>query len=349
MTAQLKPLEGIKVLSLGGIGPVPFAAMLLADLGAEITRLETPAGLSETEQALHGIIFRDQPARTTDLKDPDDLVAVRDMIATSDVLLEGFRPGVAERLGVGPQDCHAINPGLIYGRMTGWGQDGPLAHSPGHDINYIAISGLLEPIAGSDGTPVPPMNLLGDFAGGSMYLVAGVLSSLYRRDNRTYGTGEGVVIDAAIVDGVAHHSAMLHSMRAAGHWDGGRAGNLLDGGAPFYQIYKTSDDKWMSAGAIEPKFYANLLQGLGLSESFSAKDQYDQSQWPLLREKFAEAFVSKSRQQWVEIFHDLEACVFEVVAADEVVDHPHLSARGSYTDARGFIEPTTAPRIYPAQ
>lgn len=340
MSELLRPLEGVRVLILGGIGPVPFAGFTLAGLGATVTRLCRPGAANDGADS-HNILWRDQEVVEADLKDLADLERVRALLAESDVVLEGFRPGVAERLGLGPADAQALNPKIIYGRMTGWGQDGPLAMAAGHDINYIALSGALEPIVGADGAPVPPLNMLGDFAGGSMYLVSGVCAGLYRAER----TGEGCVIDAAIVDGAAHLTGMLHSMRAAGSWDGGRGQNLLDGGAPFYRTYETADSKYVSVGPIEPKFYAALVETMGLTEELAGLEQNDESTWPRLRERFAEVFRTKTRDEWAAAFEGVDACFAPVIAPGEVLTEPHLAARGTYVEVDGHIQPAPAPRI----
>lgn len=336
-----RPLEGVTVLCLGGIGPVPFAGMLLADFGARVIRVSRPG--PETWEFSHHILWRDQERLEADLKDPQDLQKITDMLRDVDVVLEGFRPGVAERLGLGPAEAKKANPAIVYGRMTGWGQTGPLAAAAGHDINYIALSGALEPIAADDGMPVPPLNLLGDFAGGSLYLVSGVLAALLQAQH----TGQGTVIDAAIVDGAAHLTAMLHSMRERGAWSDARGTNLLDGGAPFYRIYKTADEKYISVGAIEPKFYAALLDTLGLTEELANVEQNDEQAWPRVRQRFAEIFATRSRDEWVDAFSLVDACVAPVIAPHEVLDEPHLKARRSYADVDGQIHPTTAPRFSP--
>lgn len=340
-----RPLEGVRVLVLGGIGPVPFAAMTLADMGASITRLERPGGVPITEYRSHIILTRGQKTLTVNLKDPERAAALRREFASTDVVLEGFRPGVVERLGLGPAEAFEANPAIVYGRMTGYGQDGPLSQKAGHDINYLAASGALEPIAGHDGAPVPPLNLLGDFGGGAMYLVAGVLSALLS----ARATGQGRVVDAAIVEGAAAMTAMLHSMRATGDWDGGRGGNSLDGGAPYYRCYRTGDDRWIAVGALEPAFYAALLEGLGLAEELADTVQTDETQWPRLAERFAEVFAQRTRDQWVEAFAGLDACVSPVLAPDEVLEDEHLSARRVYHEENGHIEPAPAPRFLPLE
>ncbi|QNQ91067.1 CoA transferase [Corynebacterium poyangense] len=335
-----QPLAGLKVLALGGIGPVPFATMLLADLGAEVTNVKRGAATFEAEEESHAILFRGQESILRNLKDPEDVADLRERISASDVLIEGFRPGVAERLGLGPEEALSINPKLVYARMTGWGQTGPYAQRAGHDINYIAVAGALEPCAAQDGTPVFPMNMLGDFGGGSLYVVTGILAALLRAQT----TGKGSVIDAAIVDGAASLTAMLHSIRAAGQWDGRRK-NTLDGGAPFYQVYRTKDGKWLAVGAIEPKFYANLLDVLGLTEQLADQAQFDRSHWEENIRIFTKIFAEKTEAEWLKLFDGVDACVTEVVSPDDVLDHPHLKARGSYINNNGRTEPAPCPRF----
>ncbi|KXI16342.1 III protein, CoA-transferase family [Corynebacterium sp. CMW7794] len=334
------PLTGITVVHLGGIGPGPFAAMILADMGARVIRVVRPGNPADIVP--HGVLYRGQETLEANLKDPDDVARVLDLITDAQLLIEGFRPSVAERLGLGPSDAASRNPALVYGRMTGWGQDGPLAQTAGHDINYIAISGALGAIAAPDGRPVPPLNFMGDFGGGSMYLVSGLLAALVHAQT----TGEGAVVDANIVDGAASLTAMLHAFRNAGQW-GPTGTNVLDGGAPFYTVYKTSDGKWMSVGAIEPQFYAELLRLLDLTNELAGIDQNDQAEWPRVAQRFAEVFVTKTQAEWVKIFRGTDACVAEVVSPDDVLDHPHLAARGTYRPTSDGMEPAPAPRISP--
>lgn len=335
------PLSGVRVLTLGGIGPVPFAAMHLSDMGASVTRVERPSGANPMIMAAHSILFRGQEVAEMDLKADRDKVL--EMLTETDIVLEGFRPGVAEKMGLGPDDVAKVNPKIVYGRMTGWGQDGPMAHKAGHDINYIALSGALEPIAGADGLPVPPLNMLGDFGGGSLYLVSGVLAALHRAQH----DGEGSVVDAAIVDGAAHLTAMTQSLRAAQAWSPKRGTNWLDGGAPWYHTYRTSDDKFVSVGAVEPQFYVELVGVLGVGEEYGVDKQFDMKNWPEMRKRFAEIFSTRTRDEWVEAFADSDACFAEVLAPHEVLDNPHLKARETYTDAKGYIEPQPAPRFGP--
>lgn len=332
------PLTGISVLFLGGIGPGPFAAMMLADMGASVTRVVRPGNPSAVVP--HSILYRRQEVLEADLKDSGDIDKLHELLATTDILIEGFRPGVIERLGLGPEDVQAINPTLVYGRMTGWGQSGPLVHTAGHDINYIAVSGALYPIAGSDGSPVPPVNFLGDFGGGSMYLVTGLLAGVLQAKS----TGRGCIVDAAIVDGAASLTAMLHAFRAEGQWHE-RGANLLDGGAPFYSVYRTADDQWMAAGAIEPQFYALMVEGLDLKEELSQFDQNDRDAWPAMKEIITRRFAEKTQAEWIDIFRGTDACVTEVVSPEDVLEHPHLAARGTYVDIEGYTEPGAAPRF----
>ena len=332
------PLAGISVLFLGGIGPGPFTAMMLADMGASVTRVVRPG--NPPAVVPHSILYRGQEVLEADLKDPGDVDKLRETLTTTDILIEGFRPGVAERLGLGPEETQAINPALVYGRITGWGQSGPLAHTAGHDINYIAVSGALHSIAGNDGTPVPPVNFLGDFGGGSMYLVTGLLAGVLQAKN----TGRGCVVDAAIVDGAANLTAMLHAFRAEDQWQE-RGTNLLDGGAPFYSVYRTADDQWMAAGAIEPQFYALMVEGLGLDDELSEFEQNDRGSWPTMKEIIARRFAEKTQAEWIDIFRGSDACVTEVVAPEDVLAHPHLAARETYVESAGHTEPAAAPRF----
>lgn len=332
------PLTGISVLFLGGIGPGPFAAMMLADMGAQVTRVVRPG--NPPAVVPHSILYRGQEVLEADLKDPVDVDKLRERLVTTDILIEGFRPGVAERLGLGPEEAQAINPALVYGRITGWGQSGPLAHTAGHDINYIAVSGALHSIAGSDGAPVPPVNFLGDFGGGSMYLVTGLLAGVLQAKN----TGRGCVVDAAIVDGAANLTAMLHAFRAEGQWQE-RGTNLLDGGAPFYSVYRTADEKWMAAGAIEPQFYALMMKGLGLEQELSGYEQNDRDAWPTMKKIIAQRFAKKTQAEWIDIFRGSDACVTEVVSPEDVLAHPHLAARETYVESAGHTEPSAAPRF----
>ncbi|WP_416962100.1 CaiB/BaiF CoA transferase family protein [Streptomyces sp. Agncl-13] len=333
------PLSGVRVVELAGIGPGPFAAMLLADLGADVVRVDRPGGSALGVSPEYDITNRNKRSVLVDLKAPDGPARVLDLVGRADILIEGNRPGVTERLGVGPEPCHARNPRLVYGRMTGWGQDGPLAQRAGHDIAYIALTGTLGMI-GSPGEPPPaPANLLGDYAGGSLYLVVGVLAALHHA--RVTGTGQ--VVDAAIVDGTAHLSAMIHGMLAAGGWQDRRAANLLDGGCPYYGTYETADGKHMAVGALEPQFYDEFVDLLGLADFADARR--DWTRWGELREAVAARFRSRTRDEWTAVFAGTDACVAPVLSLREAPHHPHLAARGTFTEHGGITQPAPAPRF----
>ena len=334
------PLSGVRVIELAGIGPGPYAAMLLADLGAEVVRVERPGpGASEVPPELD-VLRRNRKSIVIDLRQPDGRQTVLAMAAKADVLLEGFRPGVTERLGLGPQDCLAVNPRIVYGRMTGWGQTGPLAPAAGHDINYIALTGALGAIGRSGDAPVPPVNLVGDFGGGSTFLVIGVLAALFEATR----SGQGQVVDAAIVDGASSLTALLHGLLAAGRWIDRRGENFLDTGVPWYDNYATSDGGWMSVGALEPKFYAEFTALLGLDPETAAL-RSTPSAWPQLRTAIAEAFTRRTRQEWTEVFEGTDACVAPVLSLTEASQHPHLAARETFIDVGGVRQPAPAPRF----
>lgn len=339
MTAHGGPLRGVRVVELASIGPGPHAAMTLADLGADVIRVERPEGTLSAVARDKDVLTRGRPSVAMDLKDPRAASVVLDLVASADVLIEGMRPGVAERLGVGPTECLARNPRLVYGRMTGWGQEGPLAPRAGHDIDYIAVSGSLHGLGRAGGPPQFPQNLLGDFAGGSAYLVIGVLAALL--EART--SGQGQVVDAAIVDGAAHLNAMLAGLIAGGAWREERGHNLLDSGAPFYDVYETVDGRHMAVGAIEPQFYAELLEGLGLVET--APDRSDPGNWAALREAIAARFRQRTQQEWTGVFEGTDACVSPVLPLTEASRHPHLAARHTYVDRGGVVQPAPAPRF----
>ncbi|MFD9570019.1 CaiB/BaiF CoA transferase family protein [Streptomyces sp. NPDC059982] len=334
------PLAGVRVVELAGIGPGPFAAMLLADLGADVVRVDRPGGGALAIDPAHDVTNRNKRSVLVDLKSAGGPDLVLDLVERADVLIEGFRPGVAERLGVGPADCHARNPRLVYGRMTGWGQEGPLAHTAGHDIAYIAVTGALGMIGAPDGPPAVPANLVGDYAGGSLYLVIGVLAALHHA--RTPG-GRGQVVDAAIVDGTAHLTAMIHGMVAAGGWQDRRGANLLDGGCPFYGTYETSDGLYMAVGALEQQFYDTFVDLLGIGEQAPARK--DLARWGELRESVAARFKSRTRAEWTEVFEGTDACVAPVLSLREAPHHPHLAARSTFTDFGGITQPAPAPRF----
>lgn len=333
------PLKGIRVVELAGIGPGPHAAMLLADLGADVVRVEKPGGAASAGSRDTDLLTRGRPSIAMNLKDPAAVAAVLDLVETADVLIEGMRPGAAERLGLGPEECHARNPRLVYGRMTGWGQDGPLAHTAGHDMNYIGISGSLHGLGQSAERPMFPSNLLGDFGGGSTYLVIGVLAALL--EART--SGQGQVVDAAIVDGSAHLNAMLASMIAGGGWREERAKNLLDGGMPFYDIYETADGRHMAVGSLEPQFYDELVAGLGLADALP--DRYDFARHDELRSAIAARFKERTQAEWAEVFDGTDACCTPILPLTEAAEHPHLKARETYVTRDGILQPAPAPRF----
>ncbi|WP_427766423.1 CaiB/BaiF CoA transferase family protein [Streptomyces sp. DSM 41931] len=333
------PLTGVRVVELAGIGPGPFAAMLLADLGADVVRVDRPGGPGLGIDPARDVTNRNKRSVVVDLKAPDGAARVLDLAERADILIEGYRPGVAERLGVGPEDCRARNPRLVYGRMTGWGQDGPLADRAGHDIGYIAVTGALGMTGEPGRPPVAPANLLGDYAGGSLYLVVGVLAALHHA--RASGTGQ--VVDAAIVDGTAHLTSMIHGMLAAGVWQDRRGANLLDGGCPYYGTYATADGGHMAVGALEPRFYAEFLRLLDLTDLAGA--HADVTRWPELRTRVAGRFASRTRDAWTAVFEGTDACVAPVLSLREAPHHPHLAARSTFTDHAGITQPAPAPRF----
>ncbi|MFD7180231.1 CaiB/BaiF CoA transferase family protein [Streptomyces sp. NPDC056690] len=337
--ANSGPLAGVRVVELAGIGPGPFAAMLLADLGADVVRVDRPGGAGLAIDPEYDITNRNKRSVVIDLKADDGPARVLDLVAKADVLIEGYRPGVAERLGVGPDDCHARNPRLVYGRMTGWGQEGPLAQRAGHDIAYIALTGTLGMIGRPDEPPTVPANLVGDFAGGSLYLVVGILAALHHARD----TGAGQVVDAAIVDGASHLAAMIHGMLAAGGWQDRRGSNLLDGGCPFYGTYETSDGQYMAVGALEQQFYDEFIALLGIEGTVPARK--DLARWGELRDAVAARFKTRTRQEWTAVFEGSDACVAPVLSLREAPGHPHLAARGTFTDHGGITQPAPAPRF----
>ncbi len=337
------PLVGLRVIELAGIGPGPHAAMLLADLGADVIRVERPSEGKQILQLAPTVddqMLRGRRSIILDLKDPAGRETMLRLVERADVLIEGLRPGVTERLGIGPADCHARNPRLVYSRITGWGQDGPLADQAGHDITYIALTGTLHAIGTAGGKPVPPLNLVGDFGGGSMFLVLGVLAALWERDR----SGAGQVVDAAMVDGVSALAQMFWSLRACGLWSDERGANLLDSGTPFYDTYACADGRYVAVGALEPQFYAALLEGLGLiGDDLPA--QLDPAGWPVLRQRFTEVFATRSRDEWVAVFDGTDACVAPVLSFAEVPTHPHIAARGTVITVDGVPQAAPAPRF----
>jgi len=375
------PLTGLRVIELAGIGPGPFCAMLLADLGADVVRIDRQDGSPLRGDPRFDLLNRGKRSIEIDLKHELGAELVLQMVERADVLIEGYRPGVAERLGVGPQACLARNPRLIYGRMTGWGQTGPLAPTAGHDINYLAISGGLHAIGRADGPPQVPLNLVGDFGGGSLYLAVGVLAALRALER----SGRGQVVDAAIVDGAAHLTTLMHGLLAEGQWQDRRGVNLLDTGAPFYDVYRTADGEYLAIGPLEPRFFAAFITRLrsavstnpeGEDDADTENDartendmstgntgndtntendtntgndgwpaQPDRARWPVLRRRFAEAFAGRPRAEWLAVFEGSDACVAPVLSLREAAGHPHLAARGTFIEQDGIVQPAPAPRF----
>jgi alpha-methylacyl-CoA racemase len=334
------PLEGLTVIEIASLGPGPFCAMVLADLGAEVIRVDRKEAATGAPLAAIDPLNRSRRSLALDLKHPEAAGVVLRLAAAADVLLEGFRPGVAERLGFGPEACRERNPRLVYGRVTGWGREGPLAPRAGHDIDYLAVAGALHPIGRAGGPPVPPLNLVADFGGGGMLLALGVLAALWERER----SGRGQVVDAAMVDGSALLCAMFYGMRAAGAWSDERGANLLDSGAPFYDCYETADGGFMAVGALEPQFFLALLAGLGIDPN-SVPFQYDRDGWPALRQRLGAAFRTRTRDEWEQVFLGLDACVAPVLAMGEAVGHPHNAARGTFVEVGGITQPAPAPRF----
>jgi alpha-methylacyl-CoA racemase len=350
------PLAGVRVVELAGIGPGPFAAMMLADMGAEIVRVDRPADVGARAAHLAGapaghpaaagphpdVVLRGRRSVAVDLKHPEGRQVVLDLAARSDVLLEGYRPGVAERLGLGPDDCRAVNPRLVYGRMTGWGQDGPLATTAGHDIGYIALTGALYGSRRAGERPVPPMNLLGDMGGGGMFLAFGVACALLEAAR----SGQGQVVDASIVDGTAALTNFVLGLRNQGAWSGPPGGNLLDTGAPFYEVYTCADGREIAVGALEPRFYAELLRLSGMDgPETDPVRRGDPATWPAAKRRWAELFATRTRDEWAALFEGSDACVAPVLDWDEAPAHPHLKARGTFVDAHGTTQAAPAPRF----
>jgi alpha-methylacyl-CoA racemase len=330
------PLAGLRVVELGGIGPGPFCGMVLADQGADVVRIEHPGGGPVSRD----LLLRGRRSLAVDLKAPDGAALVLDLIARSDALIEGFRPGVAERLGLGPDECLTRNPRLVYGRMTGWGQDGPLAEAAGHDINYIALAGALHPIGRKDGGPVPPLNLVADFGGGGMLLAFGIVCAVLEAQR----SGRGQVVDAAMVEGAALLTTMFHSLRSAGLWFDERGVNLIDGGAPFYDAYECADGGHVAIGSLEPQFYAELVKRLGLDDA-DLPAQHDRDRWPEMKERVAAVFRTRTRDEWCELMEGTDVCFAPVLGFAEVARHPHNAARGTFVEVDGVTQPGPAPRF----
>jgi alpha-methylacyl-CoA racemase len=334
------PLAGIKVLELEAIGPAPFAGMLLADLGADVLVVDRPAesGLGLKRERWYDVMMRGKRSVTLDLKSPQAVNAALELVGRADVLIEGFRPGVTERLGLGPDVALQKNPKLVYGRMTGWGQDGPLAPRAGHDINYIALAGVLHAFGRKGEAPVPPLNLVGDFGGGGMLLALGVACALLEAQR----SGRGQVVDAAMVDGAALLATMFHGFLAAKQWSEERGANILDTGAPWYDVYETADGKHVAIGAIEDKFFAELVSRLNLSD---LPAQHDRARWPEMRRRFADTFKTRSRDEWCRVFEGSDACFAPVLGWSEARAHPHNVSRKSYVEISRVEQPAPAPRF----
>jgi alpha-methylacyl-CoA racemase len=335
------PLVGLKVVELAGIGPGPFAAMLLADLGADVVRVDRPAdaGLGVPRGYEFDLASRSRPSVAVDLKHPDGIETVLRLVESADVLIEPFRPGVTEKLGLGPEDCMARNPKLVYARMTGFGGTGPLAKTAGHDINYISLTGALHAIGPAD-KPTPPLNLIGDYGGGALYLAFGVMSAIYEVQR----SGKGQVVDAGMVDGAASLMIPIYGLHAAGYFTDQRASNILDGGAPFYDAFECADGKFVSIGSIEKKFYALLLEKLGLQDE-DLPDQMDRTRWPELRARFAEVIRGKTRDEWTAIMEGSDVCFAPVMAMSEAHTHPHNVARENFVEVAGVTQPAPAPKF----
>ncbi len=333
------PLQGLRVVEMAGIGPGPYAAMLLSDLGAEVIRIDRAAAGPASPGDVLG---RGRRSLAVNLKSPEGIEAVLRLLETADILLEGYRPGVMEKLGLGPETCLQRNPKLVYGRMTGWGQSGPLAQAAGHDINYIAITGALAAIGRAGEAPVPPLNLVGDFGGGSLFLVMGVLAAVIEASR----SGRGQVVDAAICDGTVSLLSAIHGFRAMGLWDAPRGENLLDGGAPFYDSYRCADGEYVTVVAIEPHFFAQLLQKMGLpADAGGYEVQFDRSRWPALRETLARTFATQPRQYWCERLEGTDACFAPVLSLQEAPQHPHNRARQAFIERHGVVQSAPAPRF----
>jgi len=335
-------LSGYKIVEFAGIGPAPMCAMLLADMGADVLRIDRAedAALGVALETKYSLLSRGRKSVAIDLKKPAGVAAAMKLIEKADALLEGFRPQVMERLGLGPDQCLKRNPRLIYGRMTGWGQEGPLAHAAGHDINYIALSGVLASIGRRGEAPVPPLNLVGDFGGGGLYLALGVVAGLLEAQK----SGKGQVVDSAMVDGAASLLTAIYGMHASGMWSEQRGENILDTGAHFYDVYETKDGQYVSIGSIEAKFYAELLKRAGL-EGQEMPRQMDRKAWPDLKEKFAALFKAKTRDEWCKIMEGSDICFAPVLSMAEAPSHPHNQHRGTFVEVEGVVQPGPAPRF----
>jgi alpha-methylacyl-CoA racemase len=336
------PLKGLRVIEMAGIGPAPFCAMLLADMGAEVLRIDrlVPSDIGIPMVPKYDLLNRNKRSVAVDLKSPGGLATVKRLVEQADVLIEGFRPGVMERLGLGPDECKRLNQALVFGRMTGWGQTGPLAHTAGHDLNYIGLTGALSAIGRKGEAPAIPLNLIGDFGGGSLYLAMGVLAAVLNARE----TGIGQVVDAAIVDGTANLLTLLYGYRQCGEWLNERGVNITDGGAPFYDVYETADKLYVSVAPVEKKFYAELITRLGIGDE-ALPAQNDRLGWDRLRSRLAEVFRGGTREHWCTLFKGSDACVGPVLDMDESIKHPHNVARNTFVEVDGVINPAPAPRF----
>ena len=337
------PLKGIRILEIAGIGPGPFAGMMLSDMGADVVRVDRADRVKggDPDNPPKDVLARGRRSVAVDLKNPDGIELVLQMVEQSDVVIEGFRPGVMERLGLGPDTCLERNPRIVFGRMTGWGQEEPMAQAAGHDINYIALTGALDAIGRKGEAPVPPLNLVGDFGGGGMLLAYGIVCALVERGV----SNRGQVVDAAMVDGASTLMAMMYAMKAMGVWNSERGSNMLDTGAHFYDAYETSDGKYISIGSIEPQFYALLLERSGFGEGEELPRAMDQSQWPVLKEKMVAMFKTRTRAEWCEIMEGTDICFAPVLSMDEAPDHPHMRHRETFVEVAGVTQPAPAPRF----
>jgi len=335
-------LDGIRIIEMGAIGPVPFAGMLLSDMGADVIRVDrlTPSGLGMPRETKFNITGRGRPSIAIDLKSPEGREVLLELVAKADALIEGFRPGVMERLGVGPEEALSVNPKLVFGRMTGLGQTGPMSQAVGHDLNYLGLTGALSMIGPKDASPSIPLNLVADLGGGALYLAVGVLGALLENRN----SGKGQVVDCAMIDGVTSLLASYYGASAAGSWVHQRESNILDGGAPFYSLYETADGRYVSVAAIEPKFFRALCDGLGIEEDQHSK-QFDTAHWPEMRRRFETAIASKTAAEWDSIMSSREACFGQVLSLEEAQNHPHLKSRSVVVDIDGIPQPGPAPRF----
>ncbi|MFF2060103.1 CaiB/BaiF CoA transferase family protein [Rhodococcus qingshengii] len=341
MTGRLAgPLDGLRVVEMAAMGPVPFCGLVLSDLGADVIRIDRPTDpATEDPMSFTTVLGRGRRSVTANLATEEGRAHALSLIDHADILLEGLRPGKMERLGLGPDTCTARNPRLVYGRMTGFGQDGPLANEPGHDINYLALSGTLHAVGTDLSGPVPPLNLVADFGGGGMLLTVGILAAVHEASR----SGIGQVVDAAMVDGAALLTASVYELMGRGMWADQRGTNIFDSGAHFYNTYKTADGKWMAVGAVEPHFYSDLLTGLGVEATYAP--QWERDQWPTLRAKFAEIFVRRTRNEWESAFAGTNACVTPVLSLSEAPHHPHNVERSAFQTVDGTVQPSPAPRF----